>query len=127
MQTFGADDPRPAYLQLADKIRSEIDSGARPPGDQLPTHRELADQHGVAVETVKRALGLLRTSGHIVSRQGKGSFVSERAEDGPAVLSQNGDVAELLASVKAELSQVRRRLDVIETRLDGLGSGTDAR
>ncbi len=120
MPKFSADDPRPAYLQLADEIRSGIEAGVLLPGDRLPTHRELAQQHDVAIETVKRALDILRNSGHIVSRQGKGSFVGEPADDGPSVLSRDNDPTQVLVAVKAELGQVQRRLAAIEARLDAL-------
>lgn len=120
MQNLSADSLRPAYLQLADEIRSGIETGVLLPGDKLPTHRELAERHEVAVETVKRALEVLRNSGHIVSRQGKGTFVSERVDDGPSVLSRDEEPTQLLVAVKNELGQVQRRLAAIEARLDAL-------
>lgn len=126
MQKLTADDRRPAYLQVAAEIRSGIEAGVLLPGDQLPTHRELAQRHGVAVETVKRALEVLRNSGHIVSRQGKGSFVGDRVDDDSLVLTRDSDPTEVLVAVRAELGQVQRRLAAIEARLDALTAAKEA-
>ena len=43
------------YLALADAIEAAMDAGQLAAGDQLPTHRALADRLGVSVGTVTRA------------------------------------------------------------------------
>ena len=66
------------YLQIADQLRSRIDSGELAPGDQLPPEVELAEGFGVSRHTVRQALRHLRDRGYLASRQGKGSTVRDR-------------------------------------------------
>jgi GntR family transcriptional regulator len=110
------DDPRPAYRQISDRLRADIASGARLPGSQLPSLRELSEAFDVAVETVKRALGDLRSEGLLVTRQGKGTFVRTEVTEVP----ENADSADVidLARMRAQLAEHSRRLDEIERRLD---------
>src|SRR6266568_7982219 len=74
------DDPRPPYVQIANALRAGILTRAFAPGEQLPSGNELAKRYGVARMTVQQALRLLRDEGLVVSRQGSGVFVRERAE-----------------------------------------------
>ena len=69
------DDPKQASQQIANKLRAAILTRKLGPGDKLPSQPELATRYGVARETVKRALELLRQDRLIVSRQGSGAFV----------------------------------------------------
>ena len=70
---------RPAYLQIADALREQMRDGTYPPGSQLPSERDLAQQWGVASKTVRAALDQLRAEGLVISRQGVGVFVREQA------------------------------------------------
>lgn len=68
----------PAYQRIAATYRNRIMTGALRPGDQLPTEHDLADQFGVARQTVRAGLGMLVTEGLIVARRPRGYFVRER-------------------------------------------------
>lgn len=114
MNGYDPDDPRPAYLRVADEIRGQIEQGAFSPGDQLPTHRALATRHKVAIETVKRALGIIRTEGLIVSRQGKGSYVSHGTIGESNTEPNATDLADQLARLGREMDIVKRRLTKLE-------------
>lgn len=72
-------DSRPPYVQVANAVRAAILTRQYAPGDQLPSGVQLAEIYGVARMTVQQALRLLRQEGLIVSRQGSGVFVRERA------------------------------------------------
>jgi GntR family transcriptional regulator len=72
-------DRRPMYLQIVEQIRRRIAVGDWPPGYELPSIRALAADVQVSVITVKRAYFELERDGVIVTRQGKGSFVADRA------------------------------------------------
>ncbi|GAB3375737.1 GntR family transcriptional regulator [Amycolatopsis echigonensis] len=116
MDGIDLSDPRAGYLRVADGIRRQIEAGDLSPGDQLPTQRELAAEYGVGTETVKRALEQLRSAQLVVSHQGKGSFVGR----GPATASPKSDefgqfVSEL-TELRAEVAELRQRLDRIESR-----------
>jgi GntR family transcriptional regulator len=71
-------DPRPAYQQVADVLRTAILEGRLKPGDKLPSHRKLAQQHGLAQMTVRQAISLLQAEGLVDTRQGHGVFVRTR-------------------------------------------------
>src|ERR1700733_2624356 len=70
-----ADDPKQASAQIANKLRAAILTRKLTAGEKLPSPPELANRYGVARETVKRALDVLRSERLIVSRQGSGAFV----------------------------------------------------
>jgi DNA-binding transcriptional regulator YhcF (GntR family) len=74
------DDPRPASQQIANVLRAAILTRRFHPGERLPSQNELADRYGVARETVKSALRLLREERLIVTRQGSGAFVRAQTE-----------------------------------------------
>lgn len=114
METLDLDDSRPSYQQVADGLRDAIKSGKLQAGDQLPTHRSLAEEYGVAAETAKRALRELRTEGLIVTRQGKGSYVRSSVAEHVGSRTQPGDLAEVVAELRSELDAVKRRLDRLE-------------
>ena len=45
---------RSRYKSLVDAFAADIRSGRLAPGTRLPTHRELAGQHGLALATATR-------------------------------------------------------------------------
>ena len=64
---------QPLYLQIREQL---IERFADYPLDtQLPTNRDLAQEFGVALLTVKRAMDTLARDGYIDRRQGKGTFL----------------------------------------------------
>lgn len=65
----------PAYLQLAGLLRDKISSGELGGGDRVPSAKTLAQEHGIAVGTVMRALNLLREENLIVAVPGRGFYV----------------------------------------------------
>jgi GntR family transcriptional regulator len=72
---FDASSVTPLYEQVADYVEAQIASGALKPGQKFPDMRDLADEWGVAYQTVRRAMRELRERGLVVSRVGKGTFV----------------------------------------------------
>jgi DNA-binding GntR family transcriptional regulator len=69
-----------AYRQLAGILRDRIRSGELPAGQRMPSEKDLHDEFGLARETVRRALAVLRAEGLIDVRQGHGTFVAEIPE-----------------------------------------------
>lgn len=66
--------------QLRDQISSAIIDGHILPGTSLPSSRKLAEQLGVARNTVVLAYSALQDDGFIVSREGSGFYVSTAVE-----------------------------------------------
>lgn len=66
---------RPVYRALAKAVVDAIAAGALRPGDRLPTHRDLAFQLGLSVQTVSRAYEALIRADVITGEVGRGTFV----------------------------------------------------
>ena len=64
------------YEQIRSQLAAHVDSGALQPGERLPTVRRLAEDLGVAANTVARAYRELEHSGVIETRGRGGSFVT---------------------------------------------------
>jgi DNA-binding GntR family transcriptional regulator len=77
--TVDPDAPEPPYRQLAGLLRTEIESGQRPPRSRLPSINQLASDHNIATATVVKALRVLKDEGLIVGATGHGTFVAERS------------------------------------------------
>lgn len=67
----------PAYIQLAEQLRTRIDTGDLPPGAALPTQAQLMAHYGLSSTTVREAIDVLRGEGLIETVRGKGTFVRE--------------------------------------------------
>lgn len=69
---------RPVYKQIADVLRSQLESGSLPPGEKLPSESALTKQFRVSQGTIRQALAILRSEGLIVAEHGRGVFVRRR-------------------------------------------------
>ncbi|MDX2852884.1 MULTISPECIES: GntR family transcriptional regulator [Streptomycetaceae] len=87
------------YEQLREQIADQARSGALPVGYRLPTVRGLADDLGLAANTVAKAYRALETDGVIETRGRNGTFVAAA-----------GDAAarEAAAAASAYAQRVRR-------------------
>ncbi|WP_232376379.1 GntR family transcriptional regulator [Amycolatopsis aidingensis] len=101
------------YEQVAEAIRRAIRDGRLKPGTQLPSSRELAKQHTVALNTAQRAVNVLRDEGWLVVRPTVGAFVnnSKPAEPSPETLD---DLRRAFAELKATVTALQERVDGIE-------------
>lgn len=69
--------PIPLYVQIANRLRVAIATGDMPPGEALPSVRNLASSIRVNPATVVQAYRELEAAGVVESRQGAGTFVRE--------------------------------------------------
>jgi len=69
---------QPRYLQLAQTLLNEIESGQYPVGSQLPTEFELCEQFGVSRATAREALKRLVQMGLVVRQPRVGTTVRAR-------------------------------------------------
>ena len=67
----------PIYSQLIEQIKVGIVSGVFPPGERLPSVRDLATEAGVNPNTMQRALTELERDGLVYSQRTAGRFVTE--------------------------------------------------
>ena len=73
--TIDRTDPRSPSRQIADDLRAAITSGSVGPGDKLPSEADLVRQYGVAAQTARQAVSLLKTEGLVEGQAGRGVFV----------------------------------------------------
>lgn len=66
----------PPYEQIRSQIAEHLESGELQPGDRLPTVRRLAEDLGVAANTVARAYRELEYAGVIETRGRGGSYIT---------------------------------------------------
>jgi len=69
---------QPKYLRIYTELQDRISSGRWPAGTALPAQRELADEFGVSIMTLRQALQLLADEGLIDARHGSGTYVAAR-------------------------------------------------
>ena len=66
----------PLYQRLVKVIRDQIEGGDFGDNQALPSERDLAVQHAVSRETVRKALRLLEEAGDIYIDHGRGTFAA---------------------------------------------------
>lgn len=100
--------PEPLYRQIADDLRTKIESGELAQGSQLATEGELKDLYNASRNTVRDAIKMLTTLGLVETRPGQGTFVVEKANPFVTTLTEDpetgrggGDEAVYLAEVAA--------------------------
>lgn len=74
------DNERPIYVQLVEKLRTEIISGKLKNGERIPSVRELALTTRVNPNTMQKALAELENEGLIYTERTNGKFVTDNKE-----------------------------------------------
>lgn len=67
------------FLQIADSISEKVIEGKYPPGEKIPSVRDLALEMGVNPNTVIRTYNELQMRGIIDNKRGVGYYVSSDA------------------------------------------------
>jgi DNA-binding GntR family transcriptional regulator len=112
------------YQQVVEYVEKLVSERGLVPGDLLPTYAELAEQVGVSLITVRRALDELERAGRVRRHQGLGTFLAR-----PRILTEPTRAGSLLGTL-AEGEQSRPP-EILDTRIldirRGLPSGDIAR
>jgi GntR family transcriptional regulator len=105
------DDDSPLYVQLLEIISSEIESGNLKPGDMLPSEAQLCAAFEVSRSTVRQAIGELESSGFVVRRRGKGSYISQPkvARDAGRIYSFTSEMEKLGHKASSKLVEFERQ------------------
>jgi DNA-binding transcriptional regulator YhcF (GntR family) len=74
-------DNKPIYRQIVDYAFNRIIEGAWPPGEKIPSVRELAADLGVNTRTVLKAMEDLQDADVIEPRRGMGFILADDASD----------------------------------------------
>ncbi|MFE5596290.1 GntR family transcriptional regulator [Streptomyces sp. NPDC056549] len=102
------------YQRITQDYAEQIRSGRLSAGTKLPGIRAISAEYGVAAGTVQRALAELRLAGLIYSHQGRGSYVSENAEN---LIADPNALA--IRALEAQVAELAARLDKLEERQGG--------
>ena len=70
--------PVPRYRQIAGILRERIESGDLEPDQPIPSEAQIQQEFGVARETARKAVALLRDEGWVVTVPGLGTYVRKR-------------------------------------------------
>ncbi|MEV6283747.1 substrate-binding domain-containing protein [Kribbella sp. NPDC051770] len=92
---------------LANELRRGI-AGLRWPGGKLPTEQQLADEQGVSLNTVRRAVDLLVQDGLVYRRQGSGMYIADQVVGplvGVAVPSMTYYFPRIIVGIERELAE----------------------
>lgn len=101
----------PLYEQIKTAIKNEILEGKLSCDEQLPSVRELSNELGVSILTVKKAYDELGGEGFIIIRQGLGTFVApineslhqeERQKELEKHLTEASRIAKLINTDKTD-------------------------
>ena len=118
-QHGGEDDRRLASRRVADELRAAVESGVYPVGIALPPLRQLAAEHGVAVNTAMAAVRLLTDEGYLTNRPNAGSYVRDRtSQDDPE--SELRRLRAELGELRTQVRQAGGNLAAIDARLSDL-------
>ena len=112
MQVPEDSDPRPVYVQIADDLRSQIASGDLPVPSRLPTLKDLTDQYGVAIETVRKSIAVLAAEGIVSPGSTRGTFVLRAPGSGPP---SGEEVAAQVAELRERVEEVSKEARSAET------------
>ncbi len=66
----------PVYQQLVAILREAIERGDYAPGRPIPSESRLMQEHGLARETVRKAVRVLAAEGLVTVVQGRGVYVT---------------------------------------------------
>ena len=106
----------PISTQLVWALRARILSGVLPAGDPLPTLRELADEAGVNLNTIRAAYARLEADGLVETRHGVGTFVAEATPTGKELAQLVASTARAAAGAGIEIRDLAVALYTYEGR-----------
>jgi len=70
----------PVQDQIASYLRDGILNGDFPPGEKLPSSRDLTDMFGAAAQTIRNAVTMLEKEGLAYTRRGAGVFARQHQQ-----------------------------------------------
>lgn len=98
--------PRLVANDIALALKKRISAGEWMENGRIPPERDLADEFGVARNTVRRAVGLLEEDGMVVRQVGRGTFLSTTDANSLA-----GTIARMEGASPADIMEIRQLLE----------------
>lgn len=116
-------DNRPLYVQIISQIREQVSSGVLKPGDELPSIRELADNLGINLHTVRSAYLKLRDQGIIDLRLGRRARIArlqERPDNTDAKAKLEQRIKELITDAQLMGLSPKNIRDLVNRQITGI-------
>lgn len=85
--TIDREGPVPPYRQIAAQLRERIADGSIPVGRRIPSLVEMEQQYGVARDTLRKAVQVLKDEGLVETVNGMGIYVTGRPSDPAAQIT----------------------------------------
>jgi len=104
------------FQQIADNLCQQILEGKLPPGERVPSVRDLAVEFEVNRNTLLRTYSILESAGIIVNKRGIGFFVADNAVE----LIRNNEKAEFFTNDLPEFMRKVQMLKLTESDLSDL-------
>jgi DNA-binding FadR family transcriptional regulator len=98
--------PRLVANDIALALKKRISAGEWQENGRIPPERDLADEFGVARNTVRRAVGLLEEDGMVVRQVGRGTFLSTADSSSLAAV-----ITRMEGSSPADILEIRQLLE----------------
>lgn len=98
--------PKHVASDIAVALKGRISSGEWMEHGRLPPERDLAEEFGVARNTIRRAVDILTASGMVTRRVGRGTFLSTAD-----TTSLAGTIARMEGASPADLMEIRQLLE----------------
>ncbi|MGI9542543.1 MAG: GntR family transcriptional regulator [Cyclobacteriaceae bacterium] len=106
------------FLQIADNISEQVLNGTYPPGEKIPSVRELAAEMGVNPNTIVRTYNELQSLKIVDNKRGIGYFVTTQA---PKIIKERKKTTffnKILPEVSRQASLLGISTKEIKMRLD---------
>lgn len=91
---------RPLYLQARDVLANQILAGTWKPGTSLPNEAQLAQQLGLSIGTIRKALNILERERIVTRRQGRGTFINDFSEQDRLLTKFSGPTGDEIEGLK---------------------------
>ena len=104
------------FQQIADNLCHRILEGKLPPGERVPSVRDLAVEFEVNRNTLLRTYSILEEAGVIANKRGIGFFVAENASE----IIRNNEKKEFFSADLPEFIRKVQLLKLTETDLSEL-------
>jgi DNA-binding transcriptional regulator YhcF (GntR family) len=107
----------PVYVQLADLLREQIESGELPAGSSIGSETRLSQEHGIGRDAVRMAISLLRSEGLVTTSRPFGTRVRQAPQRRKAELTAGSSViARMPTGNERRRMQLDEGVPVLEVR-----------
>lgn len=104
--------PEPLYIQIAESLIAQIETGELAPDERLPSERDLSKRLNVSRMTLRAALRELDSRGLLVRRPGDGTYIAE-----PKIDRHADKLVPFTQSMQQRGYKISSKLIVFEQRL----------